>query len=192
MPVLPLHSSPALQIVPCFAYQALPVKMTSFRMILHISLQSQALPRIPWTFCSLKWNYSPRLQKPCITTRFYSSGSQHKQSSSSNATALIRLIELADGSKTAGTLMFSRLLCEDFIVLNSSPVLLCVSVNLTMSRKGNLRSTWQQWGCSGLKNWAELSCTKPTKSHVKGRWNLHLRLQPSECSVLFVPTMGDK
>lgn len=42
----------------------------------------------------------------------------------------MKLMELADDNKTAGTLMFSWLLYEDFIVLNSSPVLLCVSVTL--------------------------------------------------------------
>lgn len=46
------------------------------------------------------------------------------------------LMELADDNKTAGTLVFIWLLYEDFIVLNSSPGLLCVSV--TMLRKGNL------------------------------------------------------
>lgn len=50
-------------------------------------------------------------------------------------------MELAADYKIAGTLVFSWLLYGDSIVLNSSPVLLCVGVNLTVFRKGNLRPT---------------------------------------------------
>lgn len=126
---------------PALHYQALPVKLISVRMILRVSKQPQILPRSPWTFCLLKWNYSPRLQKPCVTTRRYSSWSWDKQSSSSSATAVIVLIELSDGNKAIGATIFSWLLYEDFIVLNSIPVLPYVSVNLVMFRKGNLRTT---------------------------------------------------
>ena len=125
---------------PALHYQALRVKLISVRVILHVSMQSQALPRRPWTFWSLKWNYSPRLQKP---TRHYISCSWYKQTSSSNATAVIILIELSDDNKTASAIIFSWLLYEDFIVLNGTPVLPCVSVNLAKFRKGNLRTTWQ-------------------------------------------------
>lgn len=114
---------------PALHYKSLPAKLISVRMILHISIQLQTLPRNTWTYCLLKWNYFPRLQKPCISTRHYISCPWHKQSVSSNATAVFILIELSDDNKTAGATMFSWLLCVD-ITHSSATLWYCEPCNV--------------------------------------------------------------
>lgn len=81
-------------------------------------------------------------------------------------------MELAADDKTAGTLVFSWLPYGDSIVLNSSPVPLCVGVNLAVFRKGNLRHDKSEDALAprtGQNLFKLETSTKPTKSHVKGR-----------------------